>query len=492
MELGALEVQIFVSLALVLGTIFAALICDFLKGNNEILRERNIELSVRQEERERLYAATVVTRVPQEVSAEPTHTEPKFEPHPAAKELPKPSKQQTWAKPEEIDELDRLAERIRGRIQRSDDKPELEEQQPAASVEQLAATVEEVEERVEQQVQQQAEGQGEEKVAEEPPEQPVEPAEETLVPPEQPQASEIPEPPPPAPAIKAEETVAEPPISASAPEPEPKPIAAEPELAPPKPSWSGKVTSIDALAFERASAAEARRLAEELERVANLATSPESPPTPEAEAEQPEPVDLRSLFDQEEHDSRQPVAEQRAEEPSAETPDLEVEPLPPSPPPVVKEAVGSRPALPAGIVDRETFEKLLESRQTFQGTVIAIGVAGLDEAPWEQNGTADLLKGLLRADDLACRTAENEFMLILPDQTGPESQQRIQHVSQQLWDHQIRSVGRSPVMFCWGATEAMNESLSTAVLGSRDRLEQTRRNRERAPRKIHNYRVVNS
>ena len=54
MQLGSLELQIFVALVLVLGSAFVALVCDFLKGNNEQLRERNIELRVRDDERARL------------------------------------------------------------------------------------------------------------------------------------------------------------------------------------------------------------------------------------------------------------------------------------------------------------------------------------------------------------------------------------------------------------------------------------------------------
>ncbi|MBL8213473.1 MAG: diguanylate cyclase [Bryobacterales bacterium] len=53
MELGALELQIFVSLIVILGTAFVALVCDYLKGSNESLREHNIELRVRREEQER-------------------------------------------------------------------------------------------------------------------------------------------------------------------------------------------------------------------------------------------------------------------------------------------------------------------------------------------------------------------------------------------------------------------------------------------------------
>lgn len=53
MELGQYEIQIFISLVVILGAAFVALICDFLKGNNERLRELAIELSVRREEQER-------------------------------------------------------------------------------------------------------------------------------------------------------------------------------------------------------------------------------------------------------------------------------------------------------------------------------------------------------------------------------------------------------------------------------------------------------
>jgi hypothetical protein len=53
MELGQYQIQIFVSLFVILGAAFVALICDFLKGNNEQLRELTIELKVRREEDQR-------------------------------------------------------------------------------------------------------------------------------------------------------------------------------------------------------------------------------------------------------------------------------------------------------------------------------------------------------------------------------------------------------------------------------------------------------
>jgi GGDEF domain-containing protein len=53
MVLGA-ELIIILSLAVVLAIVFVALLCDFLKGNNEQLHQRNIELRVRQDERDRM------------------------------------------------------------------------------------------------------------------------------------------------------------------------------------------------------------------------------------------------------------------------------------------------------------------------------------------------------------------------------------------------------------------------------------------------------
>lgn len=53
MELGQYTLQIFVGLAVILCAAFVALICDFLKRNNEQLRELTIELKVRREEEQR-------------------------------------------------------------------------------------------------------------------------------------------------------------------------------------------------------------------------------------------------------------------------------------------------------------------------------------------------------------------------------------------------------------------------------------------------------
>src|SRR5580658_8383428 len=73
MELGQYQLQIFVSLVVILGAAFVALICDFLKGNNEQLRELMIELKVRREEEQRRGQVMTAHSMPapmQAVSAE--------------------------------------------------------------------------------------------------------------------------------------------------------------------------------------------------------------------------------------------------------------------------------------------------------------------------------------------------------------------------------------------------------------------------------------
>jgi hypothetical protein len=70
MELGQYQLQVFVSLVVILGAAFVALICDFLKGNNEQLRELTVELKVRREE-ERKRSHTLTPRVATALAAAP-------------------------------------------------------------------------------------------------------------------------------------------------------------------------------------------------------------------------------------------------------------------------------------------------------------------------------------------------------------------------------------------------------------------------------------
>jgi hypothetical protein len=62
MDLGAYQLQIFLSLFVVLGAAFVALVCDLLKSNNQHLRELNIELSARNKEQTRRYEMLLLSQ----------------------------------------------------------------------------------------------------------------------------------------------------------------------------------------------------------------------------------------------------------------------------------------------------------------------------------------------------------------------------------------------------------------------------------------------
>jgi hypothetical protein len=66
MEIGHFQLQLIVSTLVIVGVAFVALICDFLKRNNEQLREMNIELKIRREEEQKLLQLTA-QRVPEKV-----------------------------------------------------------------------------------------------------------------------------------------------------------------------------------------------------------------------------------------------------------------------------------------------------------------------------------------------------------------------------------------------------------------------------------------
>ena len=149
MELGTLQIQIFVSLVVVLGTAFVAFLCDFLKGNNEQLRERNIEMQVRQEEQQRFgvwepakllkgIEALLKSTPPFQHGAPPvvapveTPLEPAQSPSWEQPAEPAAVKTGTWASKEELEKLAERAARIRERHEARKASEETTEPEPAA------------------------------------------------------------------------------------------------------------------------------------------------------------------------------------------------------------------------------------------------------------------------------------------------------------------------------------------------------------------------
>ena len=138
-------------------------------------------------------------------------------------------------------------------------------------------------------------------------------------------------------------------------------------------------------------------------------------------------------------------------------------------------------AVPAGHFEAQGLKDLLAARGVFRGLVVSIKVvANGDLAPRECPELARLLNSvgrtvslLRRAEDFSCRSAEDEFVLIYPRETGPQAQRLIGRVKERLYDLQLRSLGAFSARFIWGAAESAPDAkladlLSTARAQAHD------------------------
>jgi diguanylate cyclase with GGDEF domain len=538
MEFAAIEVQIFVSLALVLGSVFVALLTDFLKGNNEALRERNIELVVRQEERKHS-APQVAVQQPQYVPAQEQAPQPVAEPElpnvaaaepvvatepvmasaSVAEDIAPPSEE--WATSDELEAVDAIAARIRESI---DSRPVPEEEPAAAQAEEEeeeeilapeAATAASpiVEPEPEPAIEVPAAPETVDTPVEEPEPAPtpVVEAEEPIF--EEAQAESEPE----ERATEAEAFEAEPTVEVAETAEEEPPAASEKEVREkedlPRLTVHTKVTPIDVVATERSVVAEALKLARELERVADLTPGDladletsipsdleEDVPAPADESTIAEPTQgveySKDLFAEEttvepEESTVEGSVNGDAEEAVEEEPELIHSAIPI---PTREESESESLPLvkvPTGYQEYSQLSEAMSSESLFRGTIVAIGVTDGGRTVKESMLTSvgEFVESLLTPADFGCQYSHDEFLVILPEELGAQAQRRLQYLSQRLWDFQIRTVGTQSIMFSWGAAEITDEPLRDAIEAAKDRMLQTRRTRERATSEIHHYRV---
>jgi hypothetical protein len=131
-----------------------------------------------------------------------------------------------------------------------------------------------------------------------------------------------------------------------------------------------------------------------------------------------------------------------------------------------------------GMIQQPAFELLLENQQPFTGLVVSISVNG-DSGMWRSQGlmqsVAAYIATLLTGSDYACRTAYDEFVMVCPGERGAQSQRRLNHVSERLWDYQLRGIGASSILFSWGGVQAQRQPLADAVTSANERMHETRR-----------------
>jgi hypothetical protein len=131
--------------------------------------------------------------------------------------------------------------------------------------------------------------------------------------------------------------------------------------------------------------------------------------------------------------------------------------------------------VPSGMGDAAAFKRLLEDAKPFTGLIISIDVNNHDEAA--ASTLRDFIAGLLRETDFACRSSQDEFVIVCPGERGAQARRRLTEISERLWDFQLRTLGASSILFSWGGADVDREPFAQAVVVARERMYQTKRGR---------------
>lgn len=93
---------------------------------------------------------------------------------------------------------------------------------------------------------------------------------------------------------------------------------------------------------------------------------------------------------------------------------------------------------------------------------------------------AALMRSIVGAKGFAAPRGESEYVIVFPDETGAEAYRRVRQVTERLWDYQLRSLAQDAVTFTsfsWGTAEVVSENLSDAIAVAADQMNETRRMR---------------
>jgi hypothetical protein len=134
---------------------------------------------------------------------------------------------------------------------------------------------------------------------------------------------------------------------------------------------------------------------------------------------------------------------------------------------------------PRGMIQQPALDKLLEIREPFTGLVISIGINDSDSSMWHSQGlmqsVGSHIAGLLSEQDFSCRTAYDEFVMVCPGEQGANSQRRLNHISERLWNYQLRGIGACSILFSWGGVQVQDQPLAEAIASATERMRETKR-----------------
>jgi hypothetical protein len=172
----------------------------------------------------------------------------------------------------------------------------------------------------------------------------------------------------------------------------------------------------------------------------------------------------------------------------SEAPEPEVQPLPSAAPETIFEVIrGAGSAglvVPAGMHKRSALTRLLSSTKPFTGLVASVGIncqeGGAEPSEDLLQSIENHIASLLHENDFACRSGNDEFLMICPVADAGEAQRRLNHLSERLWDYQLRAIGTFSILFSSGGIHVQSEPLADAIAAADDRMRQTRRSRKAA------------
>ena len=135
---------------------------------------------------------------------------------------------------------------------------------------------------------------------------------------------------------------------------------------------------------------------------------------------------------------------------------------------------------PGGMIRQPAFDELLVSTKPFTGLVLSIGINDSDSSMWHSHSpmqsVGNYIASLLQENDFSCRTAYDEFVMVCPGEQGKQSQHRLNHIAERLWDYQLRGIGVCSILFSWGGVQVQDRPLAEAVASATERMREIKRN----------------
>ncbi|MGA2882171.1 MAG: hypothetical protein ABSG13_24735 [Bryobacteraceae bacterium] len=134
---------------------------------------------------------------------------------------------------------------------------------------------------------------------------------------------------------------------------------------------------------------------------------------------------------------------------------------------------------PRGMIQQPALDEMLKTEEPFTGLVVSIGINDSDSSMWHSQGlmqsVGNYIASLLREKDISCRTAYDEFVMVCRGEEGAHSQRRLNHISERLWDYQLRGIGTCSILFSWGGVQVQGQPLAEALASATERMRETKR-----------------